>query len=93
MTNKDNICFSILAGLRLTVSGWGFMSPKQHPKALRSVTIPVVKRKVCERKWAAHYPGTTIRIEHICAGTEFKGTCNVRIGIANFLFVIKIYSV
>ena len=65
------------------------MSPKHLPKFLRRITLPVVKRKVCERKWAAHFPGTTIKIQHICAGTEFKGTCKASIGIVIFCLSIK----
>ena len=74
---------NILAGLKLIVSGWGLSGPKELPKVLRRVTLPVVKRRDCEIAWRPHFP-TKIKRHHICAGTGEMGICKV--SISHFYF-------
>jgi hypothetical protein len=69
----------ILVGSKLTVSGWGYINTYILPKHLQQVTLPVIKRPACARAWRSNTPTLTIKIQHICAGTNAKGFCQVTI--------------
>jgi len=62
----------------VTVSGWGLTNPTSLAKYLQKVTLPIVKRQPCTEKWHSDSPKLTIKKQHICAGTNKKGTCQVK---------------
>jgi len=61
------------------MSGWGLTNPTAFSIYLYKVTLPVVQRPVCTKKWHSITPTLTIKAQHICAGTNDKGFCVVKI--------------
>jgi len=76
--------FLISVGKKLTVSGWGVTKPKNHPKYLHRVSIPVVTRQAYSKAWRVQFLTWNAKKQHICAGTGKKGAC-----VVSKLFVFK----
>ena len=63
----------------MTASGWGLINPTTMADYLYKVTLPIVKRQPCTKKWRTGTPKLTVKKQHICAGTNAKGICLVKI--------------
>jgi hypothetical protein len=59
------------------MSGWGRTSPKQSPKYLQSVIVPIISRQLCTNRLQVAHPKMIAGKYHICAGTGNKGGCRV----------------